>query len=1236
MIHKTVKKSRTTGTYEAAGRTGKALARMVGKPVALHEMRTPVRRVLILSIELLVGLFVLGAVVLAAFYYSLEKGPIDLDFVVPSIEKAINEQLTDISVKIDSAFVGKNTHSAGVHFRLRNIVLYNKQGEIIANAPLAAVDLNGRALMWGRIAPSQVVFIRPTLDIAYSAGSGLSLSYARPSAPRDAIANLLRQTVPREEGATGGEGQAGMLPAAGKIEIMRAVSAAFAEARAHRNTTSYLTQFGVRDATVNFSSGSDRYSWKMPDFIIDLKHGSKGSVIRGFGRLGIGSRKENISPWKVRFRTRQSQDTQDLQLDLGVQDITPASLHRLLPDLEKLRLFNIPFNGKVNARLNSQGELQSLFASIQLAAGRVMIPWLSKAEDGIEDIRLDIGELKLAYSRKGKKLHILPSLFRWGDSQTTLSGVVEAEGTGDPSRKWKFAIKGSETRLAATEFGLGQMIVDEWWMSGSFTPETDTVKIAGFYLRAGNAVIGLKGRIEAVSTLPGIFLQGKVSSISIPTLKRLWPSVLAVAARNWVGESVPEGKVVEGKFRIAIPPGILDKLPDQADLTAEMVEMDLSARDLVVNYLSGFAPVAIPDATIRISGRQLSVGIPKGRIYFRKGNSLKLSHGSYSIADLRKEHPASDLNFRMAGRAQDLLEFLDQPALKSARRSGFASNRIDGNLKGVISMNIPLKKDLQFKDIALSGNLRLRDMKSRNLFGNVAVDGGTVNIKLSEKAVDAEGGILLRGIPVKLNWQYIFGATGSRQPPVRLRAVLGRSSRERLGLGALNRLVRGDIPVVATIVPADNAQNRIQVRADLTGAKVANTVIGWSKPPGIAAVLQFDIGQSRGETVLLRNFNLVGNRLELEGSLRLNTAQKRIDAFSFPRVSLRWIDTMAVKGRRRKDGVLAIDADIKQMNGTKILRSRFFNKRKPVKSGPVTAAGPDYDLTARIGTVTGSVGTYISGARLNVRQREGKTTSLEFQGRLNGQSSIAMVMEPEENGQRILKAESTDAGATFRMIGLYPNIEGGQLSLLVNMDARGTTEKKGTLWVKKFFVIGSQRVDVGEGGTDGFPNDLITSRQSGKRPKKSRIMRTRMQFEQLKAPFSYGDGQFILHDSYVNGPVIGATLRGKIDFRTERMRLGGTYVPLYGLNSAIGEIPVLSDLLVGRKGEGVFGVTFAIEGPTAKPTVIVNPVSLLAPGVFRQIFDFNNSTRDRQFHKLPKKKRRIRRKRPRTNSNTYR
>jgi hypothetical protein len=70
--------------------------------------------------------------------------------------------------------------------------------------------------------------------------------------------------------------------------------------------------------------------------------------------------------------------------------------------------------------------------------------------------------------------------------------------------------------------------------------------------------------------------------------------------------------------------------------------------------------------------------------------------------------------------------------------------------------------------------------------------------------------------------------------------------------------------------------------------------------------------------------------------------------------------------------------------------------------------------------------------------------------------------------------------------------------------------------------------------------------------------------------------------------------------------LGGTYVPLYGLNSALGAVPVLGRVLVGRQGEGVVGITFAIKGKLDDPTVLVNPMSVMTPGIFRQIFDFNS------------------------------
>jgi hypothetical protein len=90
-------------------------------------------------------------------------------------------------------------------------------------------------------------------------------------------------------------------------------------------------------------------------------------------------------------------------------------------------------------------------------------------------------------------------------------------------------------------------------------------------------------------------------------------------------------------------------------------------------------------------------------------------------------------------------------------------------------------------------------------------------------------------------------------------------------------------------------------------------------------------------------------------------------------------------------------------------------------------------------------------------------------------------------------------------------------------------------------------------------------------------------------------------------------MRGRVNFKTQTVNLGGTYVPLYGLNSALGNIPILGGIFVGRQGEGVVGITFAIQGTLDNPDVLVNPISVVAPGIFRQIFEFraeglNNAT----------------------------
>ena len=82
---------------------------------------------------------------------------------------------------------------------------------------------------------------------------------------------------------------------------------------------------------------------------------------------------------------------------------------------------------------------------------------------------------------------------------------------------------------------------------------------------------------------------------------------------------------------------------------------------------------------------------------------------------------------------------------------------------------------------------------------------------------------------------------------------------------------------------------------------------------------------------------------------------------------------------------------------------------------------------------------------------------------------------------------------------------------------------------------------------------------------------------------------------YAIGPAISILMEGYID-KDNLTSLRGTLVPATTINKTISKIPLLGDILVGKKvGEGVFGVSFKIKGPPKDLKTSVNPIKTLTP-----------------------------------------
>jgi hypothetical protein len=204
----------------------------------------------------------------------------------------------------------------------------------------------------------------------------------------------------------------------------------------------------------------------------------------------------------------------------------------------------------------------------------------------------------------------------------------------------------------------------------------------------------------------------------------------------------------------------------------------------------------------------------------------------------------------------------------------------------------------------------------------------------------------------------------------------------------------------------------------------------------------------------------------------------------------------------------------------------------------------------------------------------------------------------------MLTSNATNAGSAFRLIGFISTARGGALDLQVNLDGGGGADKTGVINVSRFELVGDEVVGkvVSQAEKDRarMKPETRTGGASGER----------MVFDRAVASFATGATEFQIREAAISGPEVGATLRGHIDFNHDTLGLSGTYIPLYGLNSILQDVPIINFILGGR--EGVFGITFAVQGKTSNPEIVVNPASMLAPGILRQIFEFENRSQAAQ------------------------
>ena len=111
-----------------------------------------------------------------------------------------------------------------------------------------------------------------------------------------------------------------------------------------------------------------------------------------------------------------------------------------------------------------------------------------------------------------------------------------------------------------------------------------------------------------------------------------------------------------------------------------------------------------------------------------------------------------------------------------------------------------------------------------------------------------------------------------------------------------------------------------------------------------------------------------------------------------------------------------------------------------------------------------------------------------------------------------------------------------------------------------------------------------------------------LNFDEIEVPFSLDGYELSVRGGRASGSALGMTGEGEIDFGSKLVDFDGVLVPAYTANSLLADIPLIGDIFVGKKGEGIFALSYTVGGPFERSQVAVNPLSALTPGFLRDIF----------------------------------
>ncbi|MAR77145.1 MAG: hypothetical protein CML28_05125 [Rhizobiales bacterium] len=835
-------------------------------------------------------------------------------------------------------------------------------------------------------------------------------------------------------------------------------------------------------------------------------------------------------------------------------------------------IYDGSLSGRLNLNFNSLGRIIDSTLDLNIGAGsfEVELPYSKQDIHNIEDAYFSV-----SYISSEEKVDINEIQIKHDDFSLNTKGVIKLNYDGG----------GKITTFDANLSGLslfksGRKIVNNGNVIVNVDPANNEINFQKLDGELSEGKVSI--REEKLANLNGIEIM--IENSNVENVKELFSLINENKITNWFSQNVFSGSIDELT---------LNRMTDKESNSS--VDMRLKFSDSEFSYYKGHPKISEGSGTIILNDGKILAEIFNGNLVLEKGlANVTQTSGEINIIG-EQSIAAFDINAECElNVCVDYLAYLgiDPEKLKSVE------SRISGNANIAANVKFPTATGPSFGE-DLKANIEVEQFSFRLDNENVFVSPLAV-FEIENSKISSSGEFNISGIQSKFD---ILADISSAEPKLEI-AIEAQPSPTELSIlqPALANYITGlgriptEVNIVLPLSDIDsldiNSFDKVSIESDLTNVSILYPFFKNVKLTNDRAEVRFIVDKPTNDGIAKykMEYNAENIVFELELRRSFNPLTNNWDLVDFEVLNLSSDDISDaqvigyVENNILMAEVIAKEADLSAFIQENLF-SRERNDKNILKNLPnmrlnIVNIDKVIGNNREIGLLSGEI--IVQNKKLNRMQLDGF-----FNQDTNKRIEVKYTLQ-EENLPADLGVNASDAGAFLGFLGLYQNGFNGNLQLRAT--GPNINNMSGEVFIENIDIYNDKylaRLFV-----ESSPSELIDI--------------NRVQFDS-RARYRIIDETLLIDGAELFGQNVKFQLSGQLNNETGTLKLPGTYCPEYELNASFGTIPIFGPVLTGGDDNCMFSLPFQIARDSwgENTLLIVNPTGLLAPGIFRDAFDYD-------------------------------